>query len=152
MNSLIISKNSWKKLAKLIIFILTASGIILFNDKLNFERLKEIHTGKEKKVGDVRVNEQLYLYNKLRPFDKLIVTDYSYLWILPEISKSFKYGQIQILKPADPIFSDESVGFLFMSPLFNASTVLPEFIEERIRSGEYTEIFNYGEYRLIKIR
>jgi hypothetical protein len=152
MNMLISSKNSLSKLAKLVFIILTASGIIVFDVKLNFEKLKEIHREEEKKLGDERVNEQLYLYNKLHPIDKQIVTDYSYLSILPEISKSYKYGQIQILKPSDPIFSDESVGFLLMSPLLNSSTVLPDFIEERIKSGEYTEIFNFTEYRFIKIK
>ncbi|MGD0342433.1 MAG: hypothetical protein ABSA76_12085 [Bacteroidales bacterium] len=106
----------------------------------------------EKENGEKEVNQQLYLYNSQTPIDKFIVTDYQYLWILPEIDKYFKDGQIQNLKPSDMIFNDESVGYLLWTPSNDNSKDVPAFIETRIESGQYKEIFNCKGYRFIKIR
>lgn len=111
-----------------------------------------MHTAKEKKLGVQEVNQQLYLYNNQTPIEKKIVTDYQYLWVLPYISSYFQDGAVQNLEPSSQIFNDESVGFLLSSPSSDISSQVPGFIEERIKSGQYTEIFSTKGYRFIKIR
>lgn len=138
--------------AKAILIILILSGIILFNKRMNLERLISIHTEKEKENGVKGVNLELYKYNSENPVGKFIVTDYQYLWILPEISQFFMDGQIQNLEPSNEIFADESVGFLLWTPSADDSKAVPLFIEEGIINGKYTEIFNFEGYRFIKIR
>jgi hypothetical protein len=138
--------------AKWILLILILSGIILFNKKMNRERLIEIHIEKEKENGVKGLNQALYKYNSESPIGKFIVTDYQYLWILPEISQTFMDGQIQDLDPSNKIFTDETVGFLLWTPSPDNSKTMPAFIEEGIKTGKYTEIFNYEGYRFIKIR
>lgn len=140
------------KAAKWILLVLTLMGIILFNKKLNRERLIEIHIEKEKENGVKGVNQALYKYNSETPIGKFIVTDYQYLWILPEISPYFQDGQIQVLDPSNKIFTDESAGFLLWTPSPDGSKIFPAFIEEGIKTGKYTEIFNFEAYRFIKIR
>jgi hypothetical protein len=140
------------KAAKWIVLILILSGIILFNNKLNREKLIAIHIEKEKENGVKGVNQGLYKYNSENPIGKFIVTDYQYLWILPEISQFFMDGQIQDLEASNKIFTDESVGFLLWTPSPDDSKIIPAFIEEGIKTGKYTEIFNYDGYRFIKIR
>ncbi|MCX6335299.1 MAG: hypothetical protein NT092_13540 [Bacteroidia bacterium] len=148
-------KNSRKILVitiKIIPFILVIVSIILFNKRWDFESLKAVHIEKEKRVGDDEVNRQLYLYNTQTPIEKYIVTDYQYLWILPEISKYFMDGSIETLELSSSIFENESVGYLLWTPSSDNSKQMPEFIEARIESGKYQEIFNYKGYRFIKIR
>lgn len=140
------------KVSKQILILLSVSGIILFDFNFSFEKLKEIHIEKEKKLGNEKVNKQLYCYFDKNHIQKKIVTDYQYLWILPQLSNLFEDGRIQSLQPSDPVFSEESVGYLLMTPLFDSSNILPGFIEEKIKSGEYIEIFNFDGYRFIKIR
>lgn len=140
------------KATKWILIILIPIGIILFNRNLNLDELIKIHIEKEKKNGVKEVNQALYQYNALAPINKFIVTDYQYLWILPEISQFFRDGTIQSLEPSSPELLDESVGFLLWTPSPDNSKTLPDFIETGIKTGLYKEIFNYEGYRFIKIR
>lgn len=140
------------KAAKWIVLILILSGLILVNNKLTRDKLISIHIEKEKENGVKGVNQALYKYNSESPIGKLIVTDYQYLWILPEISQLFMDGQIQDLEPSNKIFADESVGFLLWTPSPDNSKTIPGFIEDSIKNGKFTEIFNYEGYRFIKIR
>ena len=71
---------------------------------------------------------------------------------LPEISHLFRDGRVQDLEQSNTIFTDESVGFLLSTPSAEGSITIPEFIEEGIKTGKYTEIFNFEGYRFIKIR
>jgi len=146
------SKIYFLKAVKVILILMVISVIMLFNKYLDFEKLKEIHTEKEKKIGNEKVNRQLYNYNEKYPFNKFIITDYQYLKVLPEINRFFRNGTIQDLKPSDPIFTDRTIGFILMTTIFNPSKELPDYIEERINSGEYIEIFNINDCRFIKIR
>ncbi|MCE5347761.1 MAG: hypothetical protein LLG13_15950 [Bacteroidales bacterium] len=119
---------------------------------MDLERLIKIHVEKEKRLGLKEVNQQLYLYNAKTPIDKFIITDYQYLRILPDLRKYFRYGEIQSLEPSSLIFNDESNGYLLWTPSDNNSKVVPNFVETRIESGQYKEVFNYKGYRFIKIR
>jgi hypothetical protein len=152
MKLLNIKRNIIIKATKGILIVLIAFGIILFNKNLDLEKLKEIHIEKEKENGVKEVNQALYQYNTQTTINKLILTDYQYLWILPEISQLFKDGAIQNLEPSSPILTDESVGFLLWTPSPDNSKVMPDFIETAIKTGQYKEIFNYDGYRFIKIR
>ncbi len=146
------NRKSIFRAAKWILLILILSGVFLINKKMPRERLIAIHTEKEKENGVPGVNQALYKYNSENPIGKQIVTDYQYLWILPEISHLFRDGRVQDLEQSNNIFTDESVGFLLSTPSAEGSITIPEFIEEGIKTGKYTEIFNFEGYRFIKIR
>jgi hypothetical protein len=135
-----------------IALILIIAGIVLFNKYLSREKLIEIHIKKEMKNGVKEVNQALYKYNSVTTITKSIITDYQYLWILPEISQTFRDGAIDKLEPSGPELDDESVGFLLWTPSADGSRRIPEFIENRIISGQYSEIFNVEGFRFIKIR
>lgn len=146
------NRNIIVKATKVILIIFLPLVILLFNKNLDLERLIKIHVEKEKRLGLKEVNQQLYLYNAKTPIDKFIITDYQYLRILPDLRKYFRYGEIQSLEPSSLIFNDESNGYLLWTPSDNNSKVVPNFVETRIESGQYKEVFNYKGYRFIKIR
>jgi hypothetical protein len=140
------------KAVTLILIISIPVVIFHFNKKVDMGRLKASQNYRLKKLGDEEVNQKLYLYNTETAIDKLIITDYNYLQLLPEIGQYFEYGDIKNLELSDKIFSDESVGFLLWNPWYSDSTKFPVFIESKIKSGSYKEIFNHKGFRFIKIR
>ena len=151
--------NLWKnnrniiiKATKWILIIFIALAIILFNKFFDLERVKKIHIEIEKELGEKELNQQLYLFNTQNPLDKFIVTDYPFLEVLPDLKKYFLWGLVQNLDTSSLIFKDESVGYLLSTPSSDSIIDVPVFIETRIKSGEYKEIFNYNGYRFIKIR
>jgi hypothetical protein len=134
----------------IIIFLIIAAGIYVVNKKITNERLKESQEFRLKLLGDAEVNQKLYIYNTENPINKLIITDYHYLKLLPDIGKYFKYNDLQNIDPQ--IFTDESVGYMLWSSWYTDPQKFPEFIESGIKSGLYKEIFNHNGFRFIKIR
>lgn len=151
MNPLENKRNIIINVIKWILIILIPIGIILFNKYFNLDKLIKIHVEKEKENGEKEVNQQLYIYNTQTPIDKFIVTDYQYLSVLPDIDKYFRDNDISSLKSSSQIFEDKSVGFLLWTPSYDDSRKVPDFIEAKIKSGQYTEVFNTKGYRFIKI-
>jgi hypothetical protein len=136
----------------LLLFILIAISMIMFNKYFNLNSLVRIHIEKEKKLGNEEVNRKLYSYNSQTPISKLIGTDYQYLWVLPELYKSFYDCDLNKMDSASLIFKDELVGYILWTPTEDPIRQLPEFIERRIKSGQYQEVFNCKGYRFIRIR
>jgi hypothetical protein len=60
----------------------------------------------------------------------------------------FKYGEISKLEPSSRLLNDKSNGYLLYTP---NQKEMPPFIEAKIASGQYKEIFSCKEYRFIKI-
>lgn len=134
------------------IILIVVAGFMLLSKSMSIENLKRIHIGKEKMLGEKEVNMNLYNYNDTAAIIKLIFTDYQYLWVLPEISSFFADGRIQDLKPSDPVLTSGKIGYLLWTPpSAGEMKQMPSFIGERIRSGDYKEIFSCKGYRFIKI-
>jgi hypothetical protein len=138
------------KAGKLIFLICVVIGIILFNEYYDLDSLKRIHIEKEKELGDREVNRELFRYDSQERIVKSIFTNYHYLFILPGMEKYSVWGVVQELQPENPIFDDTTIGYLLSTP--SVTNELPAFIESKIKSGEYKEIFNKNGYRFIKIR
>lgn len=139
-----------KKSVKLSVCVLLAISVIYLVKKVTLKDLIKIQAEKERKIGDEGVNQRLYLYNEQFPVNKFIVTNYSYLGILPDLGKYDMEYVLRDLKETSLIFNNEAVGYILWTP-YNFLN-LPDFIESGIRSGRYSEIFNYHGYRFIKIR
>lgn len=136
----------------LVFFLSIPFVIIPYNKRLNLNRLKESQDVQLKLLGNEYVNRALSNYNEKSPITKKIVSDYAYLMIQPEINQFFEYVNIENLEPTSNIFSDESYGFLLWTSQNTDSTKFPDFIESRIKSGDYSEVFKHDGYRFIKIR
>jgi hypothetical protein len=138
------------KSARLAVYTILIVGVVYLEKNLTLERLVKIQVDKEKKIGDKEVNQQLYLYNAQFPIDKFIITNYQYLGYLPDLGKFDMEYILKDLEPASLILKDSTVGYILWTP-YN-SLKLPDFIETKIKSGQYKEIFNSNGYRFIKIR
>jgi hypothetical protein len=145
----IVDRNILLKAAKFALYSLLAVCIIFLALKPSLKDLIRIQTDKERKIGNESLNQKLYLYNSRSPVDKLIVSDYVYLAFLPDLKKYFLEVHLPELKSSDPIFEDPKVGYILWTP-YNIN--LPDFIETKVESGLYKEIFNYNGFRFIKIR
>ncbi len=147
-----IKKSIVSKVILMIFIIAIPAGIFIFNKKVDLVKLKASQDFRLKDLGYKEVNQNLYLYNAKSPISKYIFTDYQYLKLLPEIGQYYFGGQIKNIIPKSEILNDETIGFLLWSPEYADSTEFPSFIEERIRSGSYKELFNQDGFRFIKIR
>ncbi|MFH0842530.1 MAG: hypothetical protein V1903_07915 [Bacteroidota bacterium] len=137
---------------KIFVIIFILAGILLFNKKIDLERLIASQNFRVKSLGDESVNQLLYEYNEENHINKLILTNYVYLKLLPELNQYYQHQEIQSLEPSSKILTNESIGYLLWVPWYVDSSKFPSFIEERIRSGIYEEIFIEEGFRFIKIR
>jgi len=135
-----------------IITILIVVGIFLFNKKTDQVRLIEAQNFRVLRLGEEEVNQKIFIYNTDSAINGNVLTDYVYLRIMPEIGKFFQYGDIQSLDSANNILNNEKIGFLLWTPGDSNSKKFPDFIESKINSGSYKEIFNHKGFRFIKIR
>jgi hypothetical protein len=135
---------------KLFFLICVVTGIILFNKYFDLDSLKKIHIEKEKELGDREINQELFRYDSHEQIVKSILTDYHYLFILPGLEKYSVWGVVNELQPENPVFGDTTIGYLLATP--SSTNEIPAFIESKIKSGEYKEIFYKNGYRFIKIR
>jgi hypothetical protein len=139
-----------KPTIRLILLICSIAVVIVFNKYFDLEKLKKIHIDQEKRIGEAEVNKALYKYDSETHIVKSIHTDYNYLSVLPGLRKYYVGGAVQELQTSSPLFDDISIGYLLTTP--SGSNEIPVFIETRIKSGQYIEIFNIKGYRFIKIR
>ncbi len=71
--------------------LLAVAGIFYLNEQWPAERMKLSQIEQKKQLGIPHLNQKLYNYADEHGFNGGILSDYRYIWLLPEIKEYFRY-------------------------------------------------------------
>jgi hypothetical protein len=125
--------------------------------------IKHKQIEKQKMIGIMELNKQVYDYKEKNGIEGKIITDYYWITVLP----GFEGGSLKIFlendnfvilsnsdsyELVDPISlaEEDTFGFLISDMYYYHPPFKVEF-DSRIRSGEFTHLFSNSGYHFIKV-
>ena len=145
----------------LLVFLAILASVFLvgaYGDTIKHNQIE-----KQKTIGIMELNKQVYDYKEKNGIEGKIITDYYWITVLP----GFEGGSLKIFlendnfvilsnsdsyELVDPIslVGEDTFGFLISDMYFKDPSLKSKF-DPKIRSGEYSLVFSSGGYNFIKI-
>ncbi|MCJ7472393.1 MAG: hypothetical protein MUP02_06275 [Actinobacteria bacterium] len=145
----------------LLCFLIVLGSIFLvgaFGDTIKLKQLE-----KQKTIGDIVLNQQIYDYKEEYGIDGKIITDYYWITVLPGFEGSslkifLENDNFVILSNSDSyelvdpisLAEEDTFGFLISDIYFKHPPFKSEF-DSKIRNSEYTLVFSSSGYHFIRI-
>ena len=145
----------------LLCFLIVLGSIFLVGAFGDTIKLKQIE--KQKTIGDIVLNQQIYDYKEEYGIDGKIITDYYWITVLPGFEGSslkifLENDNFVILSNSDSyelvdpisLAGEDTFGFLISDIYFKHPPFKSEF-DSKIRNNKYTLIFSSSGYHFIRI-
>jgi hypothetical protein len=145
----------------LLCFLIVLGSIFLVGAFGDTIKLRQIE--KQKTIGDIVLNQQIYDYKEEYGIDGKIITDYYWITVLPGFEGSslkifLENDNFVILSNSDSyelvdpisLAGEDTFGFLISDIYFKHPPFKSEF-DSKIRNNKYTLIFSSSGYHFIRI-
>lgn len=146
----------WIKI--IVVFCIIAASLFI---DARFRRpvWEQNHTEKVKTIGIGDLNSSIYSYVDSNEISGKIVTDYQYLKYLPELGHMYMLGFMNDHNTKE-LLMDPEVEYWLITPYYPNSQsrkILLDFAEQKIESGDFTEVFRYTDkafklFRFLKVK
>lgn len=151
-----------RRLAAAPAWVVVASAAALIATGIGFglsptpERLIAHHRRLERELGNAALNARLYAEYDKQPFTRRIVTDYVFMFKLPELGR-LGVQQEFVSSAAEPVefaeyqkrLLDPNIGYLLLP--VNAVPSIVRDVEERIQRGDVKLLFRAEGYLFVEI-
>ena len=129
----------------LLLIILLALLPLRYNDA--YITLSAIN--KQREIGDAKFNNLFYAYNSQYGFRGKILTDYQLFYGLPDINRYYQLGYTNQTGYLQQLALPEVAYSLFCTDV--AAPKLVEYMQNKIASGEYKQIFEYACWHFVSL-
>ncbi|MFH1457229.1 MAG: hypothetical protein ABIF17_03940 [Patescibacteria group bacterium] len=140
-----------------LIYIILILILVFFG--LNFYFSKDFLINKQiklqKSIGSSVLNKNLYSYKEENNINGKILTDYRYLYYLPELEDrylwfNFKEKEIADINPFITQIKDDNIKYILYPPQ-ETNQIISDYIQEKIDEEKYEIVFEVNKYVFINI-